>query len=175
MAPRASRKPRMARHLDATPRATEQRVPIGDDCWQRQADAAAWAAISGQPPGQFLGWLEPIPTPPDLRARLREAGAAYQALPSRERLDRLMALAHEAAYGTAAPEPTPEPPRDAADGVSGGWWSDIPAKAENPPAAPPGRAEALAAFAEEAREALANVRDDPGNEGEAPVAREWWA
>jgi len=164
MAARPSRKPRMAKHRDATFRPVEQRVYIGDDTWQRQADAAAWSAVSGLPPDRFLGWLEPIPTPPELRAALREAGAAYQAMPSRERLDRLMALAHEAAYGVPAPEPQPEPPRKPADGAEADWWDDLPAGPQTPPAA-------LVEATIQSHDPPIQAPDPPIH---APVSKEWW-
>jgi hypothetical protein len=93
----------------------------GNDDWQRQADAAAWAAVSGMHPSLYLGAIEPIPVPPELRRRLRDAGRAFAALPSAERLDRLMRLAHEAAYGS--PLETAQP---AASPASDEWWADLP-------------------------------------------------
>lgn len=166
-------KPRRARHHDTTfrPLATG----IGNDDWQRQADAAAWSAVSGMPPSLFLGWLEPIPIPPDLRAQLREAGKALAAEPSAARADALLRLAHEAVYGkpdtstpiAAAPAP--------ADGVSADWWSaDTPTESEKPLAA------SLEAFCAEAAAALASREPDEIEAAERAAVfgseerAEWW-
>lgn len=165
--PRTARKPRMAAHHDTTFRPVL--AGVGNDDWQRQADAAAWAAISGLPAGLYLGAIEPIPVPPELRAKLREAGKALAAASSPERADALLRLAHEAVYGVPDTTPPLESPQKPAGGVSAAEWWDTPAGAPN------AMADALARFAEEARAALHNVTDDPANEGEAGfAAREWW-
>jgi len=165
-------KPRRARHHDTTfrPLATG----IGNDDWQRQADAAAWSAVSGMHPSLFLGWLEPIPVPPDLRAQLREAGKALAAEPSAARADALLRLAHQAVYG----KPDTSAPIAAvpaiADGVSVDWWSDTPAEAEKALAA------SLEAFCAEAATALASREPDDIEAAEraavfnAEKEGEWW-
>lgn len=143
----------------------------GNDAWQRQADAAAWSAISGMHPSLYLGAIEPIPVPTELKAQMREAGRALAAEPSQVRADALLRLAHEAAYGAPAPgaplmaDPAP------ADGVSGGdWW-------ETPDAAPKPSGAALEAFALESFAALQATGPDPEGAGEAPdqPQADWWS
>jgi hypothetical protein len=164
-------KPR-ARHHDTTfrPLATG----IGNDDWQRQADAAAWSAVSGMHPSLFLGWLEPIPIPPELRAQLREAGKALAAEPSAARADALLRLAHEAVYGKPDASTPIAAATEAAGGVSDDWWSDTPANDEKALAA------SLEAFCAEAATALANREPDPIEAAERAAVfgseerAEWW-
>jgi hypothetical protein len=181
MPPRQARKPRLARHQDTTFRAIN--TGVGNDDWQRQADAAAWSAISGMPPERFLGWIEPIPVPPELTRRMREAAAELTAMPSAERRDHLLRLAHEAAYGPAASPPQfqgpPEMPRASlrkaveAD-ASEEWWAG--SGDGEKPASDAQNAFLIAAV--EGAAALANLHDDPANEGEVPLQpenpKEWW-
>jgi hypothetical protein len=180
-----ARKPRAAAHQARKFRpvvSTAARIPIGDDTAIRQADAAAWSAISGLPMDLYRGVFTYIPLPADLQARMRAAAEELTAMPGPARAEALLRLAHVAAYGEGAAPPVfhgraeaaPDAPRNTARGiVEMEWWDSV---------APAARPEALAAFAEEAREALANLADDPANEGEAPFApaepatreKEWW-
>lgn len=179
----AARKPRpapRARHQDTRFRSIpERRGPLHDDTWQRQADAAAWAAVSGMPAERYLGWLEPIPVPDDLRAKLRAAGEAMAAMPSQERLTALLTLAHEAAYGRPPREGEIPPPRAMAleasrkplqtDGEPE-WWDTSGADRK-------AASDALTRFAEEAGAALAASDWQPEDGGEVArgePAREWW-
>jgi hypothetical protein len=180
----ATRKPR-ARHHDTAWRPVALR--IGHDHWQRQADAAAWSAISGMEPSLYLGGIEPIPVPPELTAQMRAAAAELTAMPSRDRAEVLLRLAHVAAYGPGTQPPVfhgtdrgpPESPRKAIQVDAAGEWWDTPAAPENPPTA---ILEAFLAYAADAQAALSNLADDPANEGEAPFApnepatptKEWW-
>ncbi len=187
-----ARPPRMAAHHDTTFRPIM--TGAGNDDWQRQADAAAWSAISGMAPGLYLGGIEPIPVPPDLKAQMRQAAAELTAMPSRDRAEVLLRLAHTAAYGPdAAPPvlhgaagPAVESPRKPAGGVLEDWWGDIAAASETPPSAPVWRQGVVTQRAIEGGAAVANVEDDPANEGEvsfeAPFGApgqggewgEWW-
>lgn len=110
-------KPRRPKHASTAWRSLEPQV--GHDAWQRQADAAAWSAVSGMPPSLYLGALEPIPIPPDLRARMREAGKALADEPSAARADALLRLAHLAVYGQEPPAAPASPAKQEADE----WWS----------------------------------------------------
>jgi hypothetical protein len=165
-------KPRRPRHED---RAWRPVGTLGNDAWQREADAAAWSAVSGMPPALYLGAIEPIPIPPDLRAQLREAGKALAAEPSATRADALLRLAHRAVYGADDSNTTLESSETPAGGVSGDWWSDIPAEAEKPLAAPQNASAGLLAFATEAYAALVAAEHDPADEGEAAPQADWWA
>lgn len=139
----------------------------GNDAWQRQADAAAWSAMSGMAPSLYLGGIEPIPIPADLRARLRAAGQALAAEPSQVRADALLRMAHEAVYGTPAPGMPLEAAPAPAEAVSGGDWWDTPAETENP----------LAAFllqaSADAFAALQAAEPDPEGAGEQQEG-DWW-
>lgn len=140
----------------------------GNDAWQRQADAAAWSAISGLHPSLYLGAIEPIEVPPDLRAQLRAAGAAMAADPAPARADALLRLAHLAVYGRPAPDALfPVAPEPAGGGSGGDWW-DSPGEAENPSG--DGVRAASAA-------ALVAAEPEPEGAGEAPDQRDgdWWA
>lgn len=147
----------------------------GNDRWQRQADAAAWAAVSGMHPSLYLGGIEPIPVPAALRAQMREAGRALAAEPSQVRADALLRLAHEAVYGAPPPggplqaEPAP------AGGVSGGDWWEAPGEPEKPSGA------ALEAFALESFAALQSREPDSIEDveraahfGAASQQGDWW-
>ncbi len=109
-------KPRRSR-TDTAWRSVEP--TIGHDAWQRQADAAAWAAMSGMPASLYLGAIEPIPIPPELRARLRELGQALAADPSAARADALLRAAHLAVYG----QDPPAAPAEAAKQEADEWWT----------------------------------------------------
>lgn len=166
---RTARRPRMAKHHDTT--FCPIMTGVGNDDWQRQADAAAWSAVSGMAPALYLGGIEPIPVPPALRAQLREAGKTMADLPSPERLDRLMRLAHRAAYGVDDATPTLEASAAPAGGVSGGDWWDTPASDRSASEA------ALNRLAEEAHDALAASVWTPEDGGEVPrgeAEKEWW-
>jgi len=165
-------KPRRPRHED---RAWRPIGTLGNDAWQREADAAAWSAVSGMPPALYLGAIEPIPIPPDLRAQLREAGKALAAEPSDKRAAALLRLAHRAVYGADDPNTPLESPEKPADSVSGDWWSDIPTETEKPLAPPQSASVGLLAFATEAHAALVAAEHDPADEGEAAPQPDWWA
>lgn len=172
--------PRRARHHDTTFR------PVltgeGSDAWRRQADAAAWSAVSGMAPSLYLGGIEPIPVPAELRNQMREAAAQLTAMPSRDRAEVLLRLAHQAAYGPDAlpPEfhgaagPAVEPPREPAGGASGTDWWDTPTEA------PKSLSDALNRFADEAHAALAASDWQTEDGGEVPrpehanPSKEWW-
>lgn len=152
---------------------------VGNDDWQRQADAAAWSAISGMSPALYLGGIEPIPVPAALKAKLREAGRALAAEPSQVRADALLRLAHEAVYGHPAPGAPLEADPAPAGGVSGGDWWETPGEAEKPPSAPVqprGDAAALLAASADAFAALQAAGPDPEGAGEAPdqPQGDWW-
>jgi len=187
----ATRKPRMAAHQDRKFRpviSTAPRIAIGDDTALRQADAAAWSAISGLPMDLYRGIFTYIPLPADLQAQMRQAAAELTAMPSRDRAEALLRLAHVAAYGPDAAPPVfhgkaggpLESPRKAAGGVSGEWWDAVAGEGERPSAAPVSRPEGLAAFADESRAALAASDWPPEDGGEVPRAQpapqnqEWW-
>lgn len=140
---------------------------LSNDRWQHQADAAAWSVISGMAPSLYLGAIEPIPVPADLRARMREAGRALAAEPSQVRADALLRMAHEAAYGAPAPESLFPVAVEHAGGVSGGDWWDTPGAPEKPLAA------SLEAFASEAFAALHAAEPDPEGAGEQQEG-DWW-
>jgi hypothetical protein len=166
MAPNPRHK-RAATRLDAHPTLGT----AGNDNWQRQADAAAWSAVSGMHPSLYLGGIEPIPIPPDLRAQLREAGKAMAGDPSAARADALLRLAHRAVYGAEMPGALFQPDPAPAGGVSGGDWWETPAEPEKPSGA------ALEAFALASFAALQAAEPDPEGAGEAPAtatAGDWW-
>jgi hypothetical protein len=175
---RPARKPPRARHHDTTWRPVE--TTLGNDAWQRQADAAAWSAISGIHPSLYLGAIEPIPIPHDLRAKLRAAGEALAAEPSAQRADTLLRLAHRAVYGNDAPEPTPDCATLPKEAPAGDWWSDIPAEPQDAASALPS-ATAMMQFAAEALEALSAQPHEPADYGEASPpgestgeSNQWW-
>jgi hypothetical protein len=111
--------------------------------------------------------------PEDLWLLMQEGGRRLAAAPSAHRAARLLALTEHAAFktwtaGTPAPwadEPALEAPQKPVHGVSGDWWSEVAAEPETPRTALAG---AYAAHAADVPAALANLRDDPANEGEAP-------
>lgn len=156
---------------------------VGNDDWQRQADAAAWSVVSGMSPARYLGGIEPIPVPRDLRAKLREAGRAMAAEPSQVRADALLRLAHEAVYGQPAPgAPLAASTEPASASGEGDWW-ETPGEAEKPLSAPVGAStqplgnpEQLEAAALEAFAALQAAEPDPEGAGEAPdqPQGDWW-
>lgn len=156
---------------------------VGNDDWQRQADAAAWSAVSGMHPSLYLGGIEPIAIPLALKAQIREAGRSLASEPSQVRADALLRLAHEAVYGHPAPGAPLEAAPGAAGGVSGGDWWEAPGEAEKPPRAPaggvaqlPGNPALLEAAALEAFAALQAAEPDPEGAGEAPDQSQgdWW-
>jgi hypothetical protein len=138
----------------------------GNDRWQRQADAAAWSAISGMAPSLYLGAIEPIAIPPDLRDQLRAAGQQLAAEPSDQRAATLLRLAHEAVYGAPPPESLFPAAPAAAGGVSDGDWWDSAETTEKP----------LAAFllqaSADAFTALQAAEPDP--EGAGEQEEDWW-
>ena len=130
--------------------------------------------------------------PADLWALMQEGGRRLAEAPSPRRAAQLLALTEHAAFktwqpGTPAPwadEPTLEAQQKTAHGVSEDDWWLTAAEPETPRGA---LAEAYAAHAADVPAALANLRDDPANEGEAPFndkteaprsapagGREWW-
>ena len=143
----------------------------GNDAWQRQADAAAWSAVSGMAPSLYLGAIEPIPVPADLRARLRDAGRALAAEPSDARAVALLRIAHEAVYGAPAPESLFPAATLPACGVSMDDWWQTPGDTQKPACDPAN----LAQFAAEAFAALQAAEHDPADQGEAAPERDWWA
>ena len=143
----------------------------GNDAWQRQADAAAWSAVSGMAPSLYLGAIEPIPIPPDLRTKLRDAGRALAADPSQDRATALLRIAHEAVYGAPAPESLFPAATLPAGGVLAGDWWQTPGDTQKPARDPA----SLAQFAAEAFAALQAAEHDPADQGEAAPERDWWA
>lgn len=164
---------RTPRHQDTAWRSVTP--AIGHDDWQRQADAAAWSAVSGMPASLYLGAIEPIPIPPDLRQRLREAGKALAAEPSAHRADALLRLAHRAVYGIDAPGTPLEAAAPPAGGGAEDWWSETPAEGEKP-LAPPCSPAALEQHATEAFAALQASEWTPEDGGEVPreETSQWW-
>lgn len=173
---------RRAKHHDTTFRSVVLSGG-GNDDWQRQADAAAWSAVSGMSPALYLGGIEPIPVPAALKAQMREAGRALAAEPSQVRADALLRLAHEAVYGHPAPgAPLAASPATAGASEGGDWW-ETPGEAEKPLSAPvggvaplPGNPALLEAAALEAFAALQAAEPDPEGAGEAPdqPQGDWW-
>ena len=175
MAPNPARR---AKHHDTTFRSVVL-SGVGNNDWQRQADAAAWSAISGMHPSLYLGGIEPIAVPPALKAQMREAGKALAAEPSQVRADALLRLAHEAVYGHPAPGAPLAASLEPASASEGGDWWETPGEAEKPlsaPAQPRGDAAALLAASADAFAALQAAGPDPEGAGEAPdqPQGDWW-
>ena len=161
---------RTPRHQDTAWRSITPAA--GHDDWQRQADAAAWAAVSGLPATLYLGAIEPIPIPPNLRRQLREAGQALAAEPSHARADALLRLAHLAVYGTPDPTPPLESHQKPKDGAGSDWWANTADDAETPPEATQSAA-AMVRHVEEALAALQASEWTPEDGGEAEAGG-WW-
>lgn len=164
MAPKTARYPKKAaRSLAAHPTLGT----AGNDAWQRQADSAAWSVVSGMPAHLYLGGIEPIEVPAELKARLREAGKALADMPSAERADALLRIAHEAAYGGPPTEPAFRPAQETVENVPADDWWDSASHNEKPMAA------VLEEFAREAFAALQSAEPDPEGAGEQAEG-DWW-